>query len=184
MVNIPPHIQQAYPNLPPHIQSQLASQHAMAGAHAAGQQPAKYGAIAYIPTSRRFVWSWSQDNVEEAKRAAMAAADTDAIFLTWANNSVIAAAIGPNGGYGFAYGSTIKHATEQAVQNCLQHDSGATLAVAFDTRVGENFASTAHDLIRRAAASRRVMMGCMIYFIGGLFIIFMLVILGFAGVFR
>ena len=82
---------------------------------------ADFGAIAYSPATGHIGYSWSAPSRARAEQAALNQCDRDdAEVLVWVENGYAALAVGQDGSYGYAWGSTQAIAERLAVQKCLE----------------------------------------------------------------
>ncbi len=86
----------------------------------------KYGAIAISPSSKAMGWSYNYNSKWKANQVALQKCyqhASDCKIATWFRNACGAVAVGSNGGWGAAWGRSIKQAKWKARKTCRKYDS-------------------------------------------------------------
>ena len=79
-----------------------------------------FAAIAYSPSTGHVGYSYNAPSRARAEQAALNECDRDdAEILVWVKNGYAAMAVGDDGSYGYAWGSTRATAERIALQKCL-----------------------------------------------------------------
>ena len=88
----------------------------------ASQARADFGAIAYSPATGNYGYSYNASSQRAAERRALDECDrSDADVFVVVENGYAALAVGGDGSYGYAWGTSQAIAEGIALRKCLQH---------------------------------------------------------------